>query len=302
MKQLLFLILILNLFQSLCKAQTNVYHPFSDSAYWRVDAWATAIHGNCQQLNYYHYNFGGDTLINDVTYKKIIRQYSQMILHGVDTPCLIWSFPIDTGYMGALREDSLVNKVFYIFPLDTIQTTLFDYNVIAGDTILGDRIITSVDSVLIGTGYRKRWNYLGNNQAPQYFIQGIGSKRGLYEGLMSEGDLWGTNLICVFQNANILFSTGYESKIGCQIVTSIHPVSPSSSSITVYPNPVNTHLTIQSSEKIYSLRIIDIMGREIEANTLSAAEGQTVLDVSYLEQGVYVFIINNNVMCKVVVE
>lgn len=70
----------------------------------------------------------------------------------------------------------------------------------------------------------------------------------------------------------------------------------------VCPNPASSTITIHSPEKITSLRIMDIAGREVMAVTLSVAEGQTTLDVSHLQQGVYVFIINGSLVKKVIKE
>jgi len=63
--------------------------------------------------------------------------------------------------MGALGDDSLANKSFFVFPDQNTDTLLFDYNLAVGDTIRGylpancTITINSVDSVLIGTSSGK---------------------------------------------------------------------------------------------------------------------------------------------------
>jgi hypothetical protein len=71
---------------------------------------------------------------------------------------------LDSGYIGALRDDIIANKTFLVFQ-NKNDTLLYDYNLKAGDTLKGvitfscNNVILSVDSVLVNGQYRKRWNY-----------------------------------------------------------------------------------------------------------------------------------------------
>lgn len=55
------------------------------------------------------------------------------------------------------------------------------------------------------------------------------------------------------------------------------------SSLSIYPNPVNSQLTINSNAKIETIEIIDIMGKTIKTITSSS----NTIDVSHLTRGVY---------------
>jgi len=79
----------------------------------------------------------------------------------------------------------------------------------------------------------------------------------------------------------------------------------------LYPNPATTQLHIQSTEKITSLQIFDITGREIytalankQASALPSREEikGCVIDVSTLQPGIYVFVFNGSAARKVLIE
>ena len=53
--------------------------------------------------------------------------------------------------------------------------------------------------------------------------------------------------------------------------------------LSIYPNPVNSQLSIDSEEKIETIAITDIMGKTIE----TIVTPNNTIDVSYLTKGVY---------------
>src|SRR5688572_15311832 len=98
------------------RAQVNLYHAFPDSATWRVDY----VHFNPFQYPCYanyslHYSTEGDTLINSLLYKKIVRSNTLMYPINCVNPGGPPAPPAQ-GYVGALRDDSLSNKTFFRFP------------------------------------------------------------------------------------------------------------------------------------------------------------------------------------------
>ena len=87
------------------------YMRFPNPAYWRVDANDMDVGPPaCSGTYYYQYETSNDTVINSETYVKIIR--SPFIEVG-STPCYFAS--ITPGYAGAIRDDTLANKVFFIY-------------------------------------------------------------------------------------------------------------------------------------------------------------------------------------------
>jgi hypothetical protein len=64
--------------------------------------------------------------------------------------------------MGALKEDSLNNKTYFVFPGFSNDSLFYDYNLNIGDTLKGymnggcNIIISSIDSVIVGSEFRKK--------------------------------------------------------------------------------------------------------------------------------------------------
>jgi len=271
------------------QAQTNTYHFFPDSAYWRVDAkfqWTT-----CFDQYFYHYYFKGDTSINSDYYKKLIRS---TVLYIGDSSCFAWwPWVLNTGYLGAIRDDSTENKTFYIPPGDSIEMVLFDYNMVVGDTIKGvlefnNTTIISIDSVIINNQERKRWNFNSG-----YIIQGIGSSKGLIEKL-DYGGPGISDLICVNDSNSIIFNSGINSFIGCQLITSINNFQPSTSEISIFPNPSTGVLNLSSQISFSQIEILDLFGNIIYKS--SNLNGQ--INLSDKLNGVYIIRItkDNNVI------
>ena len=186
MKKLL-LISITMLSLTVSYGQTSVYHSFPDSdAIWNV------TYGGYQaQFSKYSYTLTSDTIVNSVTYKKIYQQKSNYPndpwTSGCDWCC---PSPAIIYYAGALREDIGSKKVFYLPVSASSDTLLYDFNLAVGDPVplsinnwCPALQVGSIDSVLIGTSYRKRWNMADPNincvSTTSSVIEGIGNTFGL---------------------------------------------------------------------------------------------------------------------------
>jgi hypothetical protein len=137
------------------KAQTNVYHPFPDSnAVWTV-GWGYSDPGPpaCSKEAHFSYLIAGDTLINSIIYNKINSPYCDVIggFCGVFPYC-------GNNYAGAIREDMIFKKIWFIPPGSNSEELLYDFNLNVGDTVHGTiingcengRTIMSKDSILLG--------------------------------------------------------------------------------------------------------------------------------------------------------
>ncbi len=229
----------------------DVYHRFEDSAVWRVDyEYFNPFQFPCSIDYSFQYYFDGDTTINSRLHKKLYRSFVQTdTVSCVDLTGLWADAPI-SGYMGALFEDSVLNKTYFVFENSSVDSLLFDYNMVVGDTLKGclpnnealyyDTVtVTSVDSVQINNGYRKRWIFsaanLPWNEEP-FIIQGVGSNVGLFDPISTYAfDFTSRYLICYFEGEDVVFSTGHDSTQGCSLVT-VSDI-PEASIISVYPNP-----------------------------------------------------------------
>lgn len=241
------------------------YISFPNPAYWRVDAFDSDIGPPaCSGSYYFHYSTGNDTVISAKTYVKITR--SPSIVSG-STPC--YYADVTPGYVGALRDDSIANKVFFIYQSQTTDSLLFDYNLNIGDTVKGIlaplfsyAFVSSIDSVLINSQYHKRWNLDYCSGSPFYFIEGIGSNLGLIDHFDCGAGII-SYLICVMDSAGSIYS-GNTSPYGCQLITSTDNLKSEKEAIRIFPNPVTRESSVAlPNDDINYMKIINSLGSVI---------------------------------------
>ncbi|MBA3971394.1 MAG: hypothetical protein H0X46_04505, partial [Bacteroidetes bacterium] len=216
MKKLLLLLFTFLAF--FAKGQTFVYHPFPDS----VAVWNFYVYLPCPEIVSLQENYSiaitGDTIIGGLLYQKLFTPH---IIKSYDTTICGGEYP---GYKGATRQDTTNKKVFFIYPSDTAEYLLYDFTMQLGDTVKGitatspNDTVLSIDSILVGGSYRKRWNI--NPYFNISFIEGIGSTYGLIES--SPGYAIGTfpyyGLQCFSQDGTTLYPS---TSSNCQLITSI---------------------------------------------------------------------------------
>jgi hypothetical protein len=201
MRKYLLIILFIG-FVTKLEAQSWVYHPFpTDSAIWTNAHGTWDVHPTSppsatllMSAPTRYWMTSADTVIGIETYSKI--EYCG----GV--------------YRGALRDDG-VGKIYFI-PVDSISELLiYDFTVHSGDVVTvfenpGNSIwsgftqhtytIGSVDSILIGSSYRKRI-YLDG----QHWIEGIGCTNGLFTESWANVSNWYVNLDCMSSKDTTLY-------------------------------------------------------------------------------------------------
>lgn len=276
-------------------SQTNVYHPLPENTIWRVD-FSAAWH-ECMNQIYYHYYFEGDTTINGIGYRRVMRSpiLSTFIgggfYYGLPQNCNlhIMITPSDYlgGYAGVIRDDTISNKVYGFRPgFDTSEVVLMDYNLDVGDTVIFDWTVNSIDSILINGNYRKRWFY---DQSSKYFIQGIGTSLGLLEGYFNilAGSGPHCQLICVKDTlaSQIIYDSGVLSELGCQKITAVSE-NELLQGVSVYPNPVTEELNVQIGEEPKEFVILDLKGRPLSIGLLDPVN--SIIDLQDLSSGIYI--------------
>ncbi len=259
-------------------SQTNVFHSFPDSAFWRVDM-SCLCQSNNNENYYYHYYFAGDTTINSNSYSKLFRD--SVLVVGVGGPaCYMNPWAYIHGYKGAVRQDSVANKVYYIPYYDSTEVLLYDYNLVAGDTVKGflvncTALVTNVDSVLIGNQYHKKWDLsvcTGGNV--HHIIEGIGSDNGLIEPLNWLGWCYSW-LVCVKDSSSTLFNSGVSSDYGCQQITEVNNEGITKNEIRLYPNPfsLTAKLEMQLPVQNATVTIENYLGQTVKQfNKISGSE------------------------------
>ena len=128
------------------------------------------------------YYFEGDTLINNLQYKKMYYKQFDSIFHQpwstAGTPQFHAIFH-DVHYIAALREDSGV--VYFVYEGESTEDLYADFNISLGDVLhykwnYDNETVTEIDSIEIGSNYITKYK-LSNDQ---YFYEGIGASYGLF--------------------------------------------------------------------------------------------------------------------------
>jgi len=247
MKKQLIILTILFLTITVVQGQTNVYHPFPDSA----AEWREGCSGpgasippsvRCYDIKNY---LVGDTILGVNNYSKIYQLGSYWV-----NDCSQFVYSWD-NYIGAIRQDTIQKKVFSFSNLSS-DTLLYDFNLSIGDTLSPSLIndtssfknfVSSIDSILIGNSYRKRF-WISTSFAPNYaaLIEGIGSTLGLFNQLIPPFE-WGCGLSCFSQNGMTLFP---DTNTICQPVGIIEYQK--NMSLKIAPNPFNNVCIIQTDK------------------------------------------------------
>lgn len=271
-------------------AQWNVKFGWYGSPNWGVDE--TAI-----------FFIDGDTLISGNIYSKIF------LYHGgpaIDTS--------NSYYVGAIREQN--KKIFFrIIPnpwtsppameyyptncnsqSDTADFLLYDFNLIVGDTIRNGFtvfVINSIDSVLVQSTYRKRFNISNNNimwtNLYEEWIEGIGSTRGILDATCPENP-WGHRALVCYQSNSISYITQYAyQRFGGNCYSNTTGLNElfSSDIFTLSPNPFHNFITIKNNQqKDLSITIFSSIGEVVQRATL-IKEGVATINLSGLAAGIY---------------
>ena len=249
------------------------------------------------------YWFHGDTIIEDLTYKKVYVQYDDSIADFNNA-----------RYFAVIREDTAAGKVYCTNPYyqtnpynplnNEREILLCDFSVNVGDTVSfyslwewdeKKQVVKSIDSILIDNQYRKRVNFVherwGNSHIESW-IEGIGSTHGLfYPGDFNVADGRGkTILLCAHIDERLIYHADYYYNCYIPNYTSIDEHK--KEIVKIYPTIVNDILYIETDKDIedFSYEIINIQ-RQMISNGLCTSN---VIHVSNLAKGLYYILISDN--------
>jgi len=213
------------------------YTPFPDSG----AVWVNSYYGESDDYigvfmwelyNVWNYCVNGnDTLINSINYIKL-------------------EICVTDEYYGALRDDN--GKVYFV-PVDsTNEFLIYDFTVEEGDIIpevwykvdfsseiysVGTNILVSnIDSILIGSEYRKTV-YLDLDYADgSFWIEGIGNSKGLLRGLWENLNLSSFHLDIECMSVNDTTYYPHYAQKKCFIGLDIEEKE--EMNVEIYPNPI----------------------------------------------------------------
>lgn len=301
------LIFFISLISFSCFAYSQINFPGPDeNPFW------TEYHGSlwscdcgcggsyyCTSIDPVYYS--GETTIGPYTYFILVKRgvcsasFAGTPIPGCPASC---SWLESESVYANIRIDSAENKVYYY---DGFQDTLlYDFSALAVGNpypktytnTLGDSlVVVSVDSVLLGTQYAKKWN-LGIHQAGQIadsafvsIIEGIGSTYGHLSLLIPPFEN-ADALQCFSRNDSVLYpdtAAACDKSLGFNMKErDVH--------VSIYPNPCTDFLMIETDQQ-GMIRILDAAGCIVIDDQLS----NKPVSVSSLSAGVYFveFIWNN---------
>ena len=301
---ILFLALSSTLLTRRCSAQFNTYHPFPDSnAYWNE----TVTDGSCGtgvDLRRYVFDISGDTITNGYTYHKVYRTWGYWS-NSCSTPYQLWLYyrAFYAGYRTDTMKRVYACCVYNGSPHDSL---LYDFNLKVGDTLtqytsrpqggLWPCTVHSIDSVFIGSNYRKRFNIaIAGDTNPMHVpsvVEGVGSTQGLFEYMEVPFES-GTSLDCFTQNT-ITWKPPYGNPYGnCGLYyAGVSAVVALKEGISVYPNPSTGKFTLQAkSEKLRAKSVVvyNVLGLRVLTEILRSTQDDKVMDLSNQPNGVYLY-------------
>jgi hypothetical protein len=199
------------------------------------------------------------------------------------TPFISWSF---------FREDTINRKV-YIYcdgcPQTQKDQLFYDFSLSIGDTLnSGEQtlfgeplILTSIDTVTLLNGEKRKKYGFANSPSTIYYIEGIGGSQGLdlpiVEGMESYG-----GYLCISQSGINLWGDKCNNYF-----MGIDPRT--NDGLNVFPNPAHEILNIQLPKMTLSAKfeILDISGKEILTTRLN--HPNTTLSILGFNPGSYIW-------------
>ncbi len=304
-----FLIVVLLMMSNVVSSQE--YHSFiRDGAFWKGYHNPPVSSTYCYSNLLYpdglmKYVIQGDTTVNNIHYFKL---YRSVVGNTQTIPC---TYSESLNYRGAIRDDSLNKKIYFLPPGQSIDTLLFNTNLTIGDTIKNwynlsqfniTYVVQNIDSVYIMNQYRRYFSLLSQNSLFCLMVN-------LYEGI-------GTD--CFFindepQNPQGFFCVGYESIDSTSLigweqeqciginVNSNEYYDNYLNSIEIFPNPAEESITIfQNTETNLPLHfsIFDIVGRVVKPDEIILNK-ETKVDLVGIHAGLY-FIYLKHKDCTVI--
>ncbi len=289
MKKLIFFLILCSSFS--VNAQTNVYHPFPDSnAVWRESNITSGYMWT--KYHEYQYYINGDTSFNSVVYHKVYKTDS----------INLWE-PLPNNiqyYLNVLqffiREDT--NKRIWSYNPAGLDYLLYDFNMNVGDTLKTDlhygHIISGIDSILIGSTYRKKFLiksiWADTNYRP-FIIEGIGTNHGLDSYFFAK-TLHIQSLRCFTQNGIVLYTDSVLSN--CKMVCNKPDIEMKKPKVQLYPNPFQYSSTFEvegASFRNSVLKIYNILGTELKQYLIT--DSKTTIERNAMSNGIYYYLLFN---------
>ncbi|OQX76226.1 MAG: hypothetical protein B6D61_09110 [Bacteroidetes bacterium 4484_249] len=254
--------------------------------------------------------FEGDTVINNLSFKKIYHERldvfcTDIVLDGPD-------------YAGAIREDTIQQKVWYISPNHVDEILYFDFSLSAGDSVSWDtyfglgfnwiyEVISDVDTIVTLDGVeRRKWIFDADPYSDESFvIEGLGCSSGLlapYEVLFEYA-----NYLANFHiDTTLIYCSDF---IGCDLptdtCTTVGIVSNlNDAPLLVFPNPVVVGKPIRIdnipflNDENVVIEIFNMIGEKTASFTENKSQFVTIPAPE--KSGIYFLLLSNSNLKKTI--
>jgi len=279
--------------------QFNTYYHFpTQNAWWCQDN--ETGNSNCSsnpvQDFYYNYFIRNDTVIKGLKYHTIYTQ------GGLTFTLCGTTWEYYCYKVGAIREDTMKHIYFNSSATKNRDTLLYDFNLNVGDTLPATYnsnpgpykdYVKSIDSVLVGTKYRKEFIVTDVGDSSYWkcsIIEGIGSVQGLFEPIMSIYEPSFTALECFTQNDTALYP--YLNNSNCILFPEAVPtIVGSKMDISVYPNPSSGIFAFEvknENVKVKNIEVYNVLGKKVMVEIRRLAD-DNLIDLSLQPNGVYLY-------------
>jgi hypothetical protein len=275
-RAILFLSVIL---PTICNAQPPLPFPTGD-AHWTVNS---VDMGNSFPDRIYATM--GDTLINGILYEK---------LGWVENTGLPFD-PVDLTYYGSIHDED--GRWLYIPSGDNSEYTLYDFTGVVGDTITVENPrwqngpqeyrVQSIIETSVVSGIRRLWVlFHTTNSWSEYWVEGVGAIDGLFGHSSFIFDV-GEQLVCLQQDAELVYRLPEAES--CYYLHTGLVEQPSTSKVSIFPNPASTHLTMQMDDTWgnATISLYNGLAQQIKPKWSSRSDNTLTMDISLLPSGFY---------------
>jgi len=237
--------------------------------------------------------FDGDTVINDLTYKKMWQCTEESL---------------DNWYSwGFIRENE--NGEVFTLPPDYIEGKVYDFGVSVGDSIEARNLylnsdtlyylVTSVDSVLLLDGYRKQITlYEYKNDKEEIWVEGLGSWYGILNSGNNSyggGACGSYSALCYEEGGTLVYQDPEYST--CHFNQLVSMAENEFSVVKIYPNPAQNilHIDFESNDITDfegEVKIINSLGAKIFEKKLGFYKN--VLYLHKVDRGIHFIFLTNS--------
>jgi hypothetical protein len=257
---------------------------FSNDSYWRMQS--ICNYGfPCVLINEYGNYISGDTVVNDISYKKLVTYNISRTEWQSGEPQNPNCFIADTSLFLNCLIRQVDDKVFVKYGLSD-ETLMYDYDLQINDILPStsvhpqtDLVVTAIDSILIQGEYRKTFQIEGSAQFT--LIEGIGTNFGFLESVLPTLEC-SYSFLCYWENGAPVY-INLDSQ-ACNQVVGLKDLP--ETTLKIYPNPSENFATILGAKKILS--IVDFSGKNL-VNYASSNDlnGTIHLNLSLFDSGIY---------------